>query len=601
MKIKDIYIENFRSIDKLAVNCCDFNILVGKNSVGKSNVLLALDLFFNTSDRILIEDMFCSFSDTKENIVIELTFSNLTEDEKFGRLRKYVCTSLGEGIKVRKTIERVENKLKSHYQGWIEEPTVEWLKSDFKGYRRQAYWKEKNIDFFAYTEADGGQISKELYEVFRKNYIEKNSKELKFELTLSDTEFEGLKTVGVDMLPQFKLVPAIGDVSEVVAGTSRSLLARIVRDIIKTATKDARVLKEAQGRLEEAAALINRGNDGGRLKQVEAVENWFREEFREWGKMDFEIQTSFPEVDALLTQNLQLLVDDGSRGDIVTKGHGLQRQLIFKMIHLSASLIEGKVDWMGVEGRLPESVPIILAFEEPELYLHPQAQLSFYEDIQKLSSRDQLFLCTHSPYLVDIENSEGIKILKRETLTSPTTIYECASDIWEDMNLRKRLSLAKLFDANVNRIFFADKIVIVEGEADLIGITRTAREHARCFNHRVTIVNAGGKERISCLQRVLNAFRIPYTVVYDVDPDNEKSKETTELIEKLVNSDTTFDLAKSMPMDPNLAAVMGYKEPKDDKAAACVRFLDENKPTKEFIGKVDKLYELRAAGVITPE
>jgi len=169
------------------------------------------------------------------------------------------------------------------------------------------------------------------------------------------------------------------------------------------------------------------------------------------------------------------------------------------MIHLSAALVEGKVDWMGIESALPESAPIILAFEEPELYLHPQAQLSFYEDIQKLSSRDQLFLCTHSPYLVDLENFEGIKILKRETLTSPTVVHECTKDIWGNMDLKKRLSLAKLFDANVNRIFFADKIIIVEGDA------------------------------------------------------------------------------------------------------ACVKFLEEDKPTNEFVERVKTLYKLRAAGIITPE
>jgi predicted ATP-dependent endonuclease of OLD family len=133
MKIKEIYIESFRSIDKIKIECSDLTIIVGKNSVGKSNVLLALDLFFNTSDRILTEDMFCSFSDYTGNIIIELIFDNLTEDEKKGRLRKYVCSSLDSGIKVRKTVGRVENKIKSRYQGWIEEPKVEWLKSDFKG------------------------------------------------------------------------------------------------------------------------------------------------------------------------------------------------------------------------------------------------------------------------------------------------------------------------------------------------------------------------------------------------------------------------------------------------------------------------------------
>jgi len=601
MKVKEVYIENFRSIQKINISCSDLTILVGKNSVGKSNLLLALDLFFNTSDKVLTEDMFCSFGDSDENIILELTFDRLTQAEKEGRLRKYVCASIGEGIRVRKTIGRLEGKMKSRYQGWVEEPKTEWLKSDFRSYRRQGYWQEKGIDFFSYTDASGGQISRDVYEKFRNKYIEQHIEELDFELSLSETEFEGLKTVGVDMLPQFKLIPAIGDVSEVVAGTSKSLLARMVRDIIQTASKDTVVLEAAEQKLEAAAALINRGTGDQRLKQIEAVENWFREEFSEWGKLDFEIRTSFPEVHTLLTQNLQLFVDDGAKGDITTKGHGLQRQLIFKMIHLSAGLVEGKVDWMTVEDVLPKSPPIVLAFEEPELYLHPQAQLAFYDDIKKLATHDQIFVCTHSTHLVDIEDFEGIKLLRRESLTAPTRIFECAENIFGDLGLKKRLSLAKLFDANVNRIFFADKIIIVEGEEDVIAITRVAREQANCFSHRVTIVNAGGKPRIPCLQRVLNAFKVPYTVVYDLDPGDTSSEEITRIIEELVGGDAPFGLTASMPIDPDLPTVVGYGDSKEGKAAACVRFLDDNKPSDEFVEKIKVLYQLPASGIITPE
>jgi CRISPR-associated exonuclease Cas4 len=600
MRIKEIHIENFRSIRKLDINCKEFNILVGRNSVGKSNVLLALDVFFNTSDKILSEDMFCSFSEIKDIIVIELTFDNLTEAEKNGRLKKYVCTSLGAGIKVRKNIDRIGNKLKSRYQGYVEEPTIEWLKSDFKGYGKISYWQEQGVDIFKYTKESGGRITSDRFDEFRKNYIESNIKDLHFETTLSETDFEGLKTVGIDMLPQFKLIPAVGDVSDVVAGTSKSLLTRVVQDVLRAVTTDVGILKEAKEGLDGAAALINRGSDGHRLKQIDAIEEWFRKEFFEWGKLDFELHTSFPEIHTLLTEKLQLIVDDGAKGDASTKGHGLQRQLIFKVIRLSAALLEGDVDWIGLQGSLPETIPMILAFEEPELYLHPQAQLAFYEDIKKLSSRDQIFLCTHSPYLVDLENYEGVKILKRDTYSSPTLIYECAKNIWEDLPLKKKLALAKLFDANVNKIFFADKIVIVEGDEDVIAITQTAKDHAKCFKHRVTIVNAGGKERIPALQRVLNAFKVPYTVVYDVDPGNPTSKKTSDRIEELVGELSAFGLAASMPMDPDLATIVGYGDTKAEKDAACVKFFEDSTPTSEFITKVQTLYDIPHAGILTP-
>jgi predicted ATP-dependent endonuclease of OLD family len=47
MAIKALSIKHFRSIDTLSEETKDLNILVGQNDEGKSNVLRALDLFFN--------------------------------------------------------------------------------------------------------------------------------------------------------------------------------------------------------------------------------------------------------------------------------------------------------------------------------------------------------------------------------------------------------------------------------------------------------------------------------------------------------------------------------------------------------------------------
>jgi len=600
MKLRHIHIENLKSIAKLDFKCSDLTIFVGRNSVGKSNVLMALDLFFNTSDKVLADDMFCSFSHERGEIIIESTFSDLTVEELSGRLKKYVCGILGPGIRVRKVIVAEGDKLKSRYHGWVEEPRKPWLKSDFKEYGTQAFWQKENVDFFACTSVDGGRITRGLFDEFRENYVERHREELEFELGVSETEFEGLKNVGRDMLPQFKLVPAVGDVSDIVIGKKTSLLNRIVSQILQSVAKEVDVLREAQQGLETAGGLVNRGGTAGRLGQIEAIESWFCKEFAEWGEIDFEISTSFPGIDELLTQNLQVVVDDGSKGDISTKGHGLQRQLIYRAIRLNAALVKGEVDWADVKEVLPGFPAIILAFEEPELYLHPQAQLAFYEDIKKLASHDQVFLCTHSTHLVDIEDFEGIKILRRESLNSPTTVCECTGDLFEELPLRKRLALAKLFDANVNKVFFADKIVIVEGDEDVIAITQTAKYHAKCFSHRITIVNAGGKGNIQHLQRVLNSFRIPYTVVYDADPGDVGSQKISERIEELVGQNAPFGVCASMPMDPDLPSVVGYGEKKEGKAASCVTFFEENVPTPEFCTKVRTLYELPKAGILTP-
>lgn len=47
LKIKQIHIKNFRSIVNTSLDVEKMNIFVGLNDVGKSNVLKALNLFFN--------------------------------------------------------------------------------------------------------------------------------------------------------------------------------------------------------------------------------------------------------------------------------------------------------------------------------------------------------------------------------------------------------------------------------------------------------------------------------------------------------------------------------------------------------------------------
>jgi hypothetical protein len=68
---------------------------------------------------------------------------------------------------------------------------------------------------------------------------------------------------------------------------------------------------------------------------------------------------------------------------LVSLGFALLLTLVMGL-RLLAPFGYQRVDWLDVKDILPESPPIVLAFEEPELYLHPQAQLAFYEDIRRL-------------------------------------------------------------------------------------------------------------------------------------------------------------------------------------------------------------------------
>ncbi len=54
MKIGQLKIKNFRNIgNEITVKLQDYNCIVGKNDVGKSTILKAIDLFLNNKDLVI--------------------------------------------------------------------------------------------------------------------------------------------------------------------------------------------------------------------------------------------------------------------------------------------------------------------------------------------------------------------------------------------------------------------------------------------------------------------------------------------------------------------------------------------------------------------
>ncbi|KKN54079.1 hypothetical protein LCGC14_0595730 [marine sediment metagenome] len=80
MKIKEISIKNFRGIEDLTLKLSDFTILIGKNGVGKSSVLHALNFFKEQKYPLKIEDYY--MKDLARDLEVSLTFIELTSEEK---------------------------------------------------------------------------------------------------------------------------------------------------------------------------------------------------------------------------------------------------------------------------------------------------------------------------------------------------------------------------------------------------------------------------------------------------------------------------------------------------------------------------------------
>jgi putative ATP-dependent endonuclease of OLD family len=80
MIVKTVRVHNFRSILDEKIDCDNLTVLVGRNGTGKSSFLRAMEMFYDSSATVSMEDFYAE--DTSKEIEIAVTFTDLSEDEE---------------------------------------------------------------------------------------------------------------------------------------------------------------------------------------------------------------------------------------------------------------------------------------------------------------------------------------------------------------------------------------------------------------------------------------------------------------------------------------------------------------------------------------
>jgi CRISPR-associated exonuclease Cas4 len=590
MILSSFEIRNFRSISHLLISPKEITTFIGKNSCGKSNILKALQFFFTSTTRSIEAQDICTFADDGGTWV-ECVFSSLTVSEK-DALEKYLRAD--GSIRVRRTLRHEGDKCVTEINGYVQLPTEVWLQEDYADYADIEKWKVLGINVSEYaTVGARGKLTKEGFATFRKAYVAKNQASVTFTENLSPTEFKGRQSTAAAILPHFIFVPAVGDIVSVIYGKQSSLLNEIVGSIIARSKSDPGY-QEAQQSLVAAQDFVN--PSARRLAKLAEIEQDIAARLASWPGTTVSIRTQVDDLAKLLISGLKLSVHDGHDTELTEKGDGIQRQILFRIFQLYADFRARRGIFKDADAEDSSARgPSIIAFEEPELFLHPQAQEAFYDDLIAVSKVDQVLLATHSSYLIRLDMADGLHIIRRESSAHPTGV-RTANSKWLEEDDKLRLKEMNLCSGETSKLFFADRVILTEGQEDLIYINGTARDHSKCLNRAVTVIEAGGKESIPTLQRVMNAFMIRYIVACDDDPGNVKSQQTTAKIQGLVEvaNKQMAGVAILELFTPNLPhECHGCVPPTtDDKVVTAFKYIRDGQPQAAFRTRVESLFKL---------
>ena len=408
MKISQVKIKKFRGYkDETVININDLTVFVGKNDVGKSTILEALDIFFNEGKgavKIDKDDINKKAeSDGEKNTTISVVFDDLP-DEVF--IDEDNPTTLEQEYLLRndKKLEIIKKISKSgKEQVFINANHPTNPKCNDLLSKKQTDLKKiiKEYDL----ECDKTRNAEMRKAIWKKYENELNLEEHPVDITKEDgiNKWEKLKKY----MPTYALFRADrenDDGDDEVQNPMKSAVKKILND------------GEIQEALEEVSKKVNeylKTVSDGTLKKLAEMNPDIAKK----------LQAMIPSHSSLKWANVfkDFTISEGDGIPINKSGSGVKRLILL-------NFFRSEVERSEMDEKLPD---IIYAMEEPETSQHLDHQRKLIEAFIALSKDKQIILTTHSPAIVRmlefknirlIEDNGGnktVKIIKKNELPYP--------------------------------------------------------------------------------------------------------------------------------------------------------------------------------------
>lgn len=164
----------------------------------------------------------------------------------------------------------------------------------------------------------------------------------------------------------------------------------------------------------------------------------------------------------------------------------------------------------------------VILFEDPELYLHPQKQRELYDCFIKLSKLGtKIYLKTYSSSFLGLKQYKSISVVNK--VNGNVRVVQAKDNIFRGDAI-KAFNMNYWINPDRSELFFAKKVILVEGQTDKIVISALGKSLG-IFKYDYSIIECGSKSTIPQFIMLLNLFKISYVVMYDKDNHKWRTKE----------------------------------------------------------------------------
>lgn len=523
IKIDEIRIDGFRGLKDFKMSLSETTVLTGMNNVGKTSVLKALQLLFGNSSFLAAEDLHIDNNDKSTQIIVDAKIIAIGEDGKrTANFSEVWEIAFGEANIKMDAEEYAYVPMRVKY-------TFQTLQNSF------------NRDMHILNEWESAGIAWQ--------------------------DLKGKKSTIKGDYFQFHYLDAKRDIQDDLK-VRTSYLGKMLGDV--ASNYDPKDVAELEKKISSLnAEAIEKSNV---LKNIQESLKGIDTTMDSSGKVYVS-----PFAKKLRDLNKSLTIHYGTEDSSFTMDyHGMGTRSWSSMLSFRAFVKQ----MCNSKNPDEEAFLPIIAIEEPEAHLHPNAQKQLYKQMNDMPGIK--IISTHSPYVAacaELSELRGMYKSDEKTVCGSLPVTKLTSE--EQRKIRQAVLTSN------GELLFAKAIVLGEGETEVQALPIFCQQHLGLtpVESGLSFVDAKGCGNYYPFVALADAFQIPWYIFSDGEKETQKGLKN--LLKKTYDEDRDLTEQKNLFIIPDekdfegMLLVDGYK----DEIEKAIEQLKGKDYINKFIGE----------------